>query len=484
MSQPYTNYKHHIGSNLPPNYSVPIHPYMVQQPIMMDHPSLVYRPYFFQSLPTQQQYLIPSPRNVPQNEELSLYNSPVYPCRSPVFNSVSGIPSPSHSGSNSPISNGSRSPCLSSPRNDLSNISEDDEDMPCSQCSLKSCVLCNRGRPTMLMKVPTWASIMKVVLYTLHIEFPDKQFFSLKGDVYGFMESHWRRLCVDKKKSDNWRKQVQDMLSHSKNIFESGYEVIGQNGYWRLKNVQDPWVIQTASNNTPRGSSDQNNKKRQIESPTDFDDEDTSSVSSQSNSDDLPTPRKGRRTSANNSPRNRKRSPESPTQQETIALRDELFVVVNQINDMRMNISNSSHLNREQRNRKLKELEENMETLNKIESKLEIIEMQDQDLISKPSHSNKLNNNNNNNGNITYIDDQCLNIYKSLMEEKPEFENNQQPNISNPTVPVNPNTNNSLLNWRDSLFLDFTKRLPNINNNTTTHQYPVLFNNNKKTVST
>ncbi|GAM21353.1 hypothetical protein SAMD00019534_045280 [Acytostelium subglobosum LB1] len=111
-------------------------------------------------------------------------------------------------------------------------------------CSLNDCLLCQRGQPEILIKQPTWASIMRVVFYTLNHEMPEKQFFSLKTDVYEFMTSHWDVLCLNKKRSDNWHKQIQDMLSHSKNIFDSGMDTYKQNGFWRLKQTNDPWTMQ------------------------------------------------------------------------------------------------------------------------------------------------------------------------------------------------------------------------------------------------
>eukprot|EP01112_Ceratiomyxa_fruticulosa_P011596 TRINITY_DN3158_c0_g1_i2.p1 TRINITY_DN3158_c0_g1~~TRINITY_DN3158_c0_g1_i2.p1 ORF type:complete len:603 (-),score=140.84 TRINITY_DN3158_c0_g1_i2:401-2209(-) len=115
---------------------------------------------------------------------------------------------------------------------------------PSSSCHLSSCLLCTRGQPLLLIKSPTWASIMRVVFFCLKQDFPNKHFFSLKTDVYSFMLCHWEKLCLNKKRSDNWHKQIQDMLSHSKNLFESGMDKYKQNGYWRLKQMIDPWTIQ------------------------------------------------------------------------------------------------------------------------------------------------------------------------------------------------------------------------------------------------
>ncbi|EGG21743.1 hypothetical protein DFA_01629 [Cavenderia fasciculata] len=127
------------------------------------------------------------------------------------------------------------------------------------QCTFDDpCLLCRRGTPILLTKTATWASIMKVVFFTLADSLPHKTYYSLKSDVYGFMDHHWDILSLNKKKSTNWHKQIQDMLSHSKIIFESGVELLGQNGFWRLKHLSDPWlegVISGYGNQTSSPSS-------------------------------------------------------------------------------------------------------------------------------------------------------------------------------------------------------------------------------------
>jgi hypothetical protein len=60
------------------------------------------------------------------------------------------------------------------------------------------------------------------------------------------MLAHWDTLCSSKDPKHNWKKQVQDMLSHSKNVFESGSGLYKQNGFWRLKHTEDPWTIEKA----------------------------------------------------------------------------------------------------------------------------------------------------------------------------------------------------------------------------------------------
>lgn len=124
---------------------------------------------------------------------------------------------------------------------------------PCLPSSLKTelcdCMLCTRAAPLILSKCHTWAWIMRVVFYSLRDRYPEKKFFSLKNDVYEYMMNHWGILGLDRKPSANWHKQIQDMLSHSRNIFESGMAHFKQNGFWRLKDLEDPW---TARPDIPR----------------------------------------------------------------------------------------------------------------------------------------------------------------------------------------------------------------------------------------
>lgn len=41
---------------------------------------------------------------------------------------------------------------------------------------------------------------MRVVFYALMQMFPDKQYFSLRTDVYRFVVDHWQKICVSKKR--------------------------------------------------------------------------------------------------------------------------------------------------------------------------------------------------------------------------------------------------------------------------------------------
>ncbi|EGG20838.1 hypothetical protein DFA_00703 [Cavenderia fasciculata] len=132
------------------------------------------------------------------------------------------------------------------------------------KCDRPQCMLCLRGCPTLVIRNPTWSTIMRVVFYTLSRSYPHQPYFNLRADVYNWMDEHWNYLCKPshKDRDNNWRKQVQDMLSHSKNLFESGTEHFRQNGFWRLKPSIDidPWTIKKP----PRDKSKIPLKKRSL----------------------------------------------------------------------------------------------------------------------------------------------------------------------------------------------------------------------------
>jgi hypothetical protein len=58
-------------------------------------------------------------------------------------------------------------------------------------------------------------------------------------DAYGFLEHHWDILCPPQHKNrvfsgNNWRKTLQDTLSHNRTYFVSGKDIFGKTGFWRL----------------------------------------------------------------------------------------------------------------------------------------------------------------------------------------------------------------------------------------------------------
>ncbi|EFA78671.1 hypothetical protein PPL_08130 [Heterostelium album PN500] len=132
-------------------------------------------------------------------------------------------------------------------------------------CDLAYCKMCIEGSPNILVKNPTWAIIMRVVFYTLGENYKGKEFFNLKTEVYNFMTSHWNTLCINRKKSDNWKKQIQDMLSHSKGLFESGMDHFRQNGFWKLKVNVNPWLLEKKKNSRKGGDKRKKGEEDELE---------------------------------------------------------------------------------------------------------------------------------------------------------------------------------------------------------------------------
>lgn len=119
-----------------------------------------------------------------------------------------------------------------------------------------SCPLCVRPRPECLADAePTWLQIIRVVFWCLADLYPEIAFFSLREHVYPFLDLHWDAICTEKHKKDNWKKSLQDTLSHA-DCLESGKSVFGQNGYWRIRELRDPWLEDRAgfsSSGKPKG---------------------------------------------------------------------------------------------------------------------------------------------------------------------------------------------------------------------------------------
>ncbi|KAH3761131.1 histidine kinase [Pelomyxa schiedti] len=135
------------------------------------------------------------------------------------------------------------------PRSDCSQRDTTDvaSDIPHAQ-QICSCLICQRETPLCLRKrrYPTWDKVIRVVFYCLSQLYPSKKYFSLKDDVYNFVEEHWSRVCLKKRRADHWRKSMQDTISHS-NLFESGVGEFKKLGYWRPLNLTDPWADDAAT---------------------------------------------------------------------------------------------------------------------------------------------------------------------------------------------------------------------------------------------
>ncbi|GAM24297.1 hypothetical protein SAMD00019534_074720 [Acytostelium subglobosum LB1] len=104
------------------------------------------------------------------------------------------------------------------------------------------CQVCTSGAPSCLMSRLSWSTILWVVFYSLKKQIKQREFFSLRRDVYGYVLHHWDMLCPSKNRQHNWKKQIQDALSHSP-FFLSGQQKVGCNGYWKLKKYVNPWSV-------------------------------------------------------------------------------------------------------------------------------------------------------------------------------------------------------------------------------------------------
>ncbi|KYR00485.1 histidine kinase A [Tieghemostelium lacteum] len=116
------------------------------------------------------------------------------------------------------------------------------------------CLICTRSLPPCLSsRTVSWVSILRVVFYSLKQIYPEKEYFNLKKDVYGYVAAHWYLICSKKKKTTGWRKQLQDALSHCRRLFESGADHHECYGFWKLKDLSDPWEDTQNSNNNDNG---------------------------------------------------------------------------------------------------------------------------------------------------------------------------------------------------------------------------------------
>ena len=104
-----------------------------------------------------------------------------------------------------------------------------------------NCPLCTHATlPQCLRSTPTWLQIIRVVFWCLRQLYPEVKYYSLRDHVYTFIEDHWDLICQGKKRKDNWRKSLQDTLSHA-DCVQSGKKAFGQNGYWAATELRDPW---------------------------------------------------------------------------------------------------------------------------------------------------------------------------------------------------------------------------------------------------
>jgi len=112
------------------------------------------------------------------------------------------------------------------------------------------CMLCKYGPPREFKSNnPTWADILKVVLFSLGDLYPKKQYFSLRYDIYQFIEDHWDFLECGKDKNSSWRQTVKMTLSRYSKLFENGYPSLQKRGFWKLREgIKPPPFPQNLTN--------------------------------------------------------------------------------------------------------------------------------------------------------------------------------------------------------------------------------------------
>lgn len=106
------------------------------------------------------------------------------------------------------------------------------------ECRLTGCELCG-SQNSQQFKTGKKGWKQKLVLAFVTIQKASgKDWLSLSKDIYPFFEVtvHWEIMWPQVKKEtySNWRKKLQDSLSHNKDLFESGTTHFGRKGYWRL----------------------------------------------------------------------------------------------------------------------------------------------------------------------------------------------------------------------------------------------------------
>jgi len=135
------------------------------------------------------------------------------------------------------------------------------------QCAGENCTLCKNGVPHYLQKSmnPGWRETLLAVFENFAKRVTYREWMSTRKrsdlslfeedlknkehvsdiewlylpDCYGFLEFHWDVLCPPQHKNrsftgNNWRKTLQDTLSHNRTYFISGKELFGKTGFWRL----------------------------------------------------------------------------------------------------------------------------------------------------------------------------------------------------------------------------------------------------------
>jgi len=113
-------------------------------------------------------------------------------------------------------------------------------------CNLKTCELCKDAKEITAQlndanKPTGWKERLVLAFSTIEKSDASRIWLSLTQDIYPFFESHSSILCPDAKSGFylNWKKKVQDCLSHNKDVFKSGKTLFAKKGFWRLLKPKD-----------------------------------------------------------------------------------------------------------------------------------------------------------------------------------------------------------------------------------------------------
>ncbi|KAI8892072.1 hypothetical protein BC833DRAFT_612704 [Globomyces pollinis-pini] len=102
------------------------------------------------------------------------------------------------------------------------------------------CSVCGNGFETIVRKPMSWSIILRIILFNLHLRFPEKQYFSCKDDICPLLDTHWDYFKPGVERSANWKNTVSGAFSSNPSHFESGSLIMKHPGYWALKNREPP----------------------------------------------------------------------------------------------------------------------------------------------------------------------------------------------------------------------------------------------------
>jgi len=105
------------------------------------------------------------------------------------------------------------------------------------RCSFKNCVMCKHPENFKLEEGSGWRELVIATFKSIYAMNTKKgKWLYLPTDVYQFVEEHWPE---NKPKEENWKKRLQDTLSHNKKYFASGKALFGKTGFWCLRDFDE-----------------------------------------------------------------------------------------------------------------------------------------------------------------------------------------------------------------------------------------------------